>query len=161
MIHLLERTTIIVALLSVYYHLGGLATTNILRLTSGNSRLINSSKCTCDGCGKQISPLVQLPIISFIVCKGKCRNCGSKIPLYPLFLEVAVIIGMSLITALFKFTARGVLLAFLFYEVVRVITIAVRGKRESRFLYCYFIAVVSMIPYILCSLFVSALYQMI
>lgn len=154
-----DHLLIAIALFLIYYHLGGLSTTNILRLTSGNTKLVNSSKCDCDSCGNKIPPLMQLPIISFVVCKGKCRNCGSIIPLYPLVLEIVVIIGMSLITALFKFTAKGVLLAFLFYEVVRVITITVRGKRESRFVYCYFIAVVSMIPYILCSLFVSALYQ--
>ncbi len=158
---MLSHIIIIIAICLIYYHIGGLATTNILRLTSGNTRLINSSKCTCDSCGKKIPALLQLPIISFLVCKGRCRSCGAKIPIYPLIIELTVWFGMSLITALFKFDWVGVLFSYLFYETVRIITVVVRGKRETRFAYCYFVAVASMIPYVLCSLFASALYQVV
>ena len=61
------RVIVAAAMLFVYYHIGGLATTNMLRLTSGNSLPINSSKCVCDNCGTKITPFFQsrsFPILS-------------------------------------------------------------------------------------------------
>lgn len=158
---MLEHIIIIIAMLLIYYHIGGLATTNILRLTAGNSLTVNSSKCFCDSCGTRISPMLQLPIVSFIACKGRCKSCGSKIPVYPLILEITVISGMILITTLFGFAPVGVVLSFLFYEAVRIVMIIIKGKRKTKFIQQYFTAVISMVPFLLSSLFVSVLYHIV
>lgn len=151
----------IFAFFLIYYNIGGLATTNILRLTKGNHLTIHSSKCICDNCGSMIPPLLQLPIISFLVCKGKCRNCGSSIPLYPLLLEITIFIGMSVISLVFSFSLLGIVLSFLYYELIRIIVVIIRGKREIDFKKQYLIAVFSMIPFLIPCLFVSALYSTI
>lgn len=143
-----------VALATIYFHMGGLATTNILRLTAGNTAKVNYPHCICDNCGYNIPPFLQFPVISYIISKGKCKNCGIQIPKYPLVLELVVMCGMYLITAVYGFQPLGVFLSFLYYELIRLVMIRLRGKREDDFRKQYRIAVVSMIPFIFCCLFV-------
>lgn len=39
----------------------------------------------CPGCGKPIRPFDNIPILSYILLKGKCRDCGTKISIrYPI-----------------------------------------------------------------------------
>ncbi len=152
---------IIFSLFFIYYHISGLATTNILRLTANNTLPILSSKCYCDNCGSKIPPLLQLPIISYLICRGKCKNCGTKIPLFPLLLEIIIFLGMSIVSSLMKYTYSGISISFLYYEVVRIVTILVIGRRTSQFAKQYFIAVLSMIPFYLSALFVALLYKIV
>ena len=158
---MLEEVILIISLFFVYFHISGLATTNIIRLTAGNTLPVLSSKCSCDSCGQPITPLFQLPIISYIICKGKCRKCKTKIPLFGLALELAVFAGMCLISAFTKFSPIGICFAFAYYELIRVITVIFKGKRRSHFWTQYLIAVVSMLPFFLASIFISLIYMVI
>lgn len=124
-----------------YYHISGLATTNILRLTKGNTLTILSSKCVCDNCGSSINPFLQFPIISYIICKGKCRKCGTKIPVDALLLELSVCFGTYLISFLSDFSLFSVFLCFLYYEITRIVFIAIKGKRKNNYTKQYLIAV--------------------
>lgn len=155
------QTIVAAAMFFVYYHIGGLATTNILRLTAGNTLPVNSSVCVCDSCGAKITPFMQFPVISYLICRGKCRSCGASIPVYPLCLELAVMIGMSLITAAFRFSSAGVVLSFLYYEAVRWVTIALRGRRGTDFGRSCRTAILSMIPFLLGFLFFALLYRIV
>lgn len=158
----MEKTTILyVALALIYYHISGLATTNILRLTKGNHRSVLSSKCTCDSCGVSISPLFQLPILSYLLCRGRCKHCGTKIPFYPLILEIVVLSGMMLLSFSFEFSFLGITASFLYYEAARIITLVRLGKRESDFWKNYLIALLAMLPFYGVSLFVSLLYSLL
>ena len=140
----MHNKEIIIAIYIMYFFIGGLSTTNILRLTSGNKLSIMDSKCVCDNCGYKIELLMQIPILSYIICRGKCRNCGCHIPFYSFFLEIVVFGGMSLITTILGFTYISVIFSFLFYEVIRLFTIIVRKRREHDFVRQYIIAVLSM-----------------
>ncbi len=155
----MSKAIIIISFYLIYYHISGLATTNIIRLTKGTNTPVLSSKCYCDNCGNIISPLLQLPIISYLLCKGKCQKCGIKIPTYPLILEFVVLIGMCTITSLLKFTFWGVVCSYLFYEIVRIILIFIKGKREKQFFKQYFIAVLSMLPFCFLTLIVALIYK--
>lgn len=155
----MEHAMIIVALFYIYYHIGGLATTNILRLTKGNSMAINASKCACDSCGAKIPPLLQLPIISFIICGGKCRNCKTSIPLYPLFLEITIMLGMFTLTAAFRFSVWGVAASYLFYEIVRIVVILIKRRRQNDFAKQYLVAVASMLPFFALTELVALIYS--
>jgi len=154
---LIEKGILIGAICLMYYTISGLATTNMLRLTAGNTLPVLSSRCECDECGMTITPLLQMPIISFLVCKGKCRKCGIQIPVFPLILEITVLSGMCLISALFGFAPIGVLFSFLFYELIRILTVLYLGKRESGFGKQYLIAVMAMLPCMLLVLFPAVL----
>lgn len=157
----MERLILLLGLFTIYFHIGGLATTNILRLTKGNMADVNYPYCKCDNCGYKIPPLLQFPIISYAMTKGKCKNCGMQIPTYPLVLEIAVISGMFGLTAALGFTPLGVLVSFAYYEVVRVVVIKKLGKREVDYTKQYKKAMVSMIPFVMCALFVIFLYGIV
>lgn len=155
----MSKAIIIISFYLIYYHISGLATTNIIRLTKGNNTSVLSSKCYCDNCGSKIPPILQLPIISYLIRKGKCRNCGVKIPMYPLILEFVVLMGMCTMTSLLKFTFWGVTVSYLFYEAVRITLILIKGKREKEFAKQYIIALFSMLPFYLLTLVVALIYK--
>ena len=155
----MERVIIIAAFFFVYFHISGLATTNMLRLTKGNTLPVLASKCVCDKCGMLIKPFYQLPIISFLLCKGKCRSCKAEISLDGLILEIVTLVGMFAASYLYSFSFIGVTLSFIYYEAVRVLTILKNGKRENGFLKQYVIAVLAMIPFYLMTMFVALIYK--
>ena len=157
----MERTVFLLAFPGIYYHISGLATTNMLRLTRGNICSVWESRCTCDACGAAIPPLLQLPIISYVLCKGRCRQCGAAIPRFSLVLEVTVWCLMTLLTALCGFSVMGVSLSFLGYELVRVAVLALYGRRETDFAGQYIRAVVSMLPFYGMTVFVALLYSVV
>ena len=157
----MEHTIIILSLFYIFYHISGLATTNILRLSTGNTLPILASQCTCDICKAKISVPMQLPIISYILCKGKCKSCGTKLPVFALLLEIVIFLGMCIISVLSAFSLTGAILCFVYYEVVRIIVILIKGKRENQFVKQYIIAVASMLPFYGCVLFVTLLYSVV
>ena len=156
-----NQSIIMVLLFLVYFHISGLATTNMLRLTSGNTMRVLASKCYCDSCGAAIPPHLQLPIISYIVCKGKCKNCGTRIPIFPLLWELTILIVMFAITALLNCTFLGVSLSFLFYELVRILVVVIKGKRSLDFGKQYLIAVLAMMPFYVLTLFIALIYSIV
>ena len=156
-----NKVVIYVALFMIYYHGGGLSTTNIIRLTKGNFSSILDGKCICDNCGTNISPLLQLPIISFIICKGKCKHCKCKIPVFPLILEFIIMATMSIISAIFKISIFGITLSYISYEIIRILVIIFTGQREKDFLKNYIIAVIAMVPFYLLTLVVSVIHSLI
>ena len=42
----------------------------------------------CPGCGRVLTPLELVPVVSYICLGGKCKNCGSKIGLRDVSIEV-------------------------------------------------------------------------
>jgi len=155
----MEQIIFIAAFVLIYFHISGLATTNILRLTAGNTLPVLASKCVCDHCGAPITPLLQLPIISYLICRGKCRNCKVKLPVDALLLEILMWVGMIVLSAVFGFSLQGVTLSFLYYELVRILLVVKKGRRQERFGKQYGIAVLAMIPFYLITLFVALLYS--
>lgn len=156
-----DQQIISLALCYIYFHISGLATTNILRLTAGCKTPVLASKCRCDSCGATIPPHLQLPIVSYIMCKGKCRNCGARIPLFPLLLELSILIGMFTVTMLFRASFLAVSLSFTFYELARIATIMYLGRRTEQFAKQYVIAVLAMLPFYGLTLFVALLYSLV
>ena len=50
----------------------------------------------CPNCGKQIKAWENIPIISYIILRGKCSNCGDKISLrYPLVEIITVLLSIA------------------------------------------------------------------
>lgn len=47
------------------------------RLPSGRS--IVSGRSACDGCGKALTVVELVPVLSWLVQAGRCRTCGSRI----------------------------------------------------------------------------------
>jgi leader peptidase (prepilin peptidase) / N-methyltransferase len=55
----------------------------ILRIPTGKSIVMPSS--ACPQCGAAIRPYDNIPVISYLILRGKCRGCKTRIsPMYPL-----------------------------------------------------------------------------
>jgi len=98
----------------------------IYRIPQGESIVFPNSHCP--HCGHAIRPYDNVPIISFLVLKGKCRTCGAKISWqYPLvelltatlFTETFARIGMDVRT--------GVLWIF-FSAIIVLIVVDLRAR---------------------------------
>ena len=76
-----------------------------------------SKRSACRMCGIRIPLYRNIPLLSFIIQRGKCHNCGGKINYqYPL---VELIIGLSAILLIPKnFTADGILNYFFLISVL-------------------------------------------
>ncbi len=125
MLLLLVRLTICTA----FYVIGAYATTDILRLLKGNSTRISASGCFCERCGRRLTLREQLPILAYLWNRGKCRGCGSPIPIENFLLEVfftASFISAALWTG---FSPAAWLFCVLFYEAVKLFCVVRWGKR--------------------------------
>lgn len=83
----------------------------------------------CPGCGHAIRPIDNIPVISWLILRGKCRDCGTAIsPRYPLvelgtalaFIPVAVLFVPTAATAAGLVADVLVLVAFLGLTAVSV-----------------------------------------
>jgi leader peptidase (prepilin peptidase) / N-methyltransferase len=84
-----------------------------------NNKSLMQPPSHCDACQKRLSPLDLIPVISYIVLKGRCRYCGNKIPLRVLLVEL----GCGLLTVL-VFVEKGLsidLAIIMFYTYVFII----------------------------------------
>ena len=43
----------------------------------------------CPSCGTPISPSDNIPVVSWLVLRGRCRNCGWRIPMRYWLVELA------------------------------------------------------------------------
>lgn len=120
----------------ICFNISGLATTNILRLTSGNILPGLSSKCYCE-------------------------NCKTTIPVDALILEIIVLADLFIILLCFDYSVVGVTVCFISYEIIRAIVIIRKGKRENNFMEQYVVSVFAMIPHYVMTVFVSLLYGIV
>lgn len=100
--------------------LGSFLNVVVHRLPRGESVVRPGSRCP--SCGRAIRPLENVPVVSWLLLRGRCRGCGERISWrYPsvelltgcLFLLVAWRYGASLFTPLWMLFATALLAAAL------------------------------------------------
>jgi leader peptidase (prepilin peptidase)/N-methyltransferase len=65
-----------------------------LRLPRGEGIVAGRSRC--GGCGRPLPPWRLVPLLSWLVARGRCRDCGASIPLrYPLIESACALIGVG------------------------------------------------------------------
>ena len=75
--------------------LGSFLNVVIYRLPRGESLAHPPSRCP--SCGAGVKPYDNIPILSWLILRGKCRNCGARIsPRYPL-VELLTAVLMALV----------------------------------------------------------------
>lgn len=90
----------------------------IYRIPLGKSIVSPPSACT--GCGKRLTALDLVPVLSYVFLKGRCRHCGSRIsPRYPLI----ELLTAAVYTALFFRYGFGI--PFIAFAFLMTILIAV------------------------------------
>ena len=71
----------------------------ILRIPADKSIVLPASSCT--KCGKAIAPYDNIPVLSWLILGGKCRNCKTNIsPMYP---AVELLTGLLFVACYFAF----------------------------------------------------------
>src|SRR5918997_2222181 len=67
------------------------------RVPRGESLVSPGSRCP--GCGAAVKPYDNVPVVSWLVLRGRCRNCGTRIsPRYPL-VELATALAFAAVVA--------------------------------------------------------------
>ncbi len=90
----------------------------IWRVPLGKS--IISPPSACPGCGKEIEPQDNIPVLSYLILKGKCRNCSMSISAkYPV---TELITGILFALAALQ---TGYSLAFINYAVLMALMVVV------------------------------------
>lgn len=122
-------TTLLVVLSAVVgLAVGSFLNVVIWRVPRGES--VVSPGSHCPGCNREIGPRDNVPLLSWLLLRGRCRHCGERISArYPavelltavLFAVVAVRLGPVAVLPVFLFvTAAGVALAAIDIDVKRL-----------------------------------------
>jgi len=99
----------------------------VARLYTGQSFL--SGRSRCDACDASLSPQALVPVISFLVSRGRARCCGARVSLVAPFTEtllgalfVLAYLALGLTSALpFMLVALSLLLALVLYDLAHQI----------------------------------------
>lgn len=88
--------TLTVVLVAVLFGalIGSFSNVVIHRLPSGASIVHPGSSCPT--CGRRLGPLELVPIVSWVVQRGRCRGCGTAIAARYPFVEALVALGFGL-----------------------------------------------------------------
>lgn len=129
----MQQMMVYVAIILAFYVIGAYATTDILRLLKGNTLSVFSKDCFCPKCNQKISLKDQIPIFSYLMCKGKCRTCGNKIPKSDLVMEVFLFVTLTVVTVLFHFRYIAFVICVAVYEGLKVVCFLIFGVRKNEF----------------------------
>ena len=111
LINTLPQPLITVTLFIFGLSIGSFANVCIYRLPKKESVVSPVSYCTA--CLVPIRPLDNIPIISYLVLRGRCRDCNNNISvIYPV---IEIITALLLLAGFFKF---GLAFDFLVYFVL-------------------------------------------
>ena len=90
---------------------GSFSNVCIYRLPEGGN--IVSARSACRSCQSKISWFDNIPFISFVILKGKCRNCDFKIPYQYFLVELIVGLGFLISYYFYGITVTTLLLFIL------------------------------------------------
>lgn len=106
--------------------LGSFASVAAYRIPKRESIVTGRSKCP--NCGRTITATENIPVLSYVVLRGRCRGCGARIsPAYPAIeLATAVLFGLAALK--FGQTAEAVVYAAFFWTLVVLSVIDLRYR---------------------------------
>ena len=87
------------------------------RLPSGSSIIKPPSQCS--HCKRRLSVLELIPVLSYILLRGRCRTCNEKIPLRVLVVEIGT--GVLFLLIWYRFGQSWTTLLYSFYSVLLVV----------------------------------------
>jgi leader peptidase (prepilin peptidase)/N-methyltransferase len=118
---------------------GSFATVVAYRVPRRESIVTGRSKCP--RCGRQIGALENVPVVSWIALRGRCKNCGEPIsPRYPL-IELATGALFALAAWKYGLTVTAAVYAGFFWALVALTVIDLEHKLlPNRIVYPTFVA---------------------
>jgi leader peptidase (prepilin peptidase) / N-methyltransferase len=97
------------------------------RLPRGLS--IVGPRSVCDSCGAQIAAYDNVPVISWFLLRGRCRNCDARIPArYPL-VELAVGVAFAATAIVLRHDPAQLALGLVFVAMLAAITLTDLERR--------------------------------
>jgi len=73
----------------------------------------------CDHCHKELALRELIPVVSYLIYKGKCRSCGKKLSLsYPIVELASGALSMLSFTLAFPYLADGNISVFIFAAII-------------------------------------------
>ncbi len=89
---------------------------------------IVSGRSRCPHCGRTIRAVENIPVLSYLMLRGRCRGCGTRISIrYPL-IELATGALFALAAWKFELTVTGVVFAAFFWVLVVLTAIDLEHK---------------------------------
>lgn len=80
-------------------------------------RRVSTGRSACDGCGRTLAPRDLIPIISWLIARGRCRSCGTPIAIeHPVIEAGCAVIGA--VALWWSPTLGGVALAALGWQLL-------------------------------------------
>lgn len=132
-----------IGIILCYLHISALATTDTMRLLKDCNLSVFDPSCVCDKCGHKISLIYQIPIISFIFIKGKCKYCGAKIEIKNFLFEIFFLLYYIFVSLIFDFSVLSVFVCFISYETFKSLFILIKGRKKHNFFKEYFFSIFS------------------
>ncbi len=91
--------------------MGSFAGVLIDRVPHGDS--ISKPGSHCGSCDAPIAPRDNIPVLSYLLLRGKCRSCGAKIPPWTMIIEIVTCLLFAAVTVrLASFAALPAYLVF-------------------------------------------------
>ena len=101
----------------IFLCFGSFASSLIFRLSPNNSKNINIvfPRSFCPNCKNTLKILHLIPLVGYLVQKGKCQKCNKKISLFYLFSEILFLLTGMVIIFLYGKTVITLFLFFIFF----------------------------------------------
>jgi prepilin signal peptidase PulO-like enzyme (type II secretory pathway) len=149
---------VIITIIFAFYILSAYATTDILRLLKGSSTPVYAPDCFCDNCKNKIRLIDQVPIFAYLFNRGRCHHCKCKIPAFDILFEVLILVTLTVTNVFLRFGWIGFAATVAEYEIIKLVFLLIKGKREEAFAKNLLI---SLLTNILVFLLVGILYGML
>jgi leader peptidase (prepilin peptidase)/N-methyltransferase len=111
---------------------GGMVTGSFVGLVANRlprGRSIVGPRSICDSCGAQIAAYDNVPVVSWLMLRGRCRTCDARIPVrYPL-IELAVGAAFAVTAVVLRDDPAQLALGLLFVAMLAAITLTDLERR--------------------------------
>ena len=97
------------------------------RVPRGGS--IVGGRSVCDSCGVQIAAYDNVPVLSWLLLRGRCRSCGAKIPVRYLLVELALGAAFAATAVVFHDDPAALALGLVFTAMLAAITLTDLERR--------------------------------
>jgi leader peptidase (prepilin peptidase)/N-methyltransferase len=97
------------------------------RLPRGGS--VVGGRSMCDSCGTQIAAYDNVPVVSWIVLRGRCRSCGARIPVRYLLVELALGASFAATAVVLHDDPSALALGLVFMAMLAAITLTDLERR--------------------------------
>jgi len=77
----------------------------------------------CPSCNAPLSPRELVPVVSWVIQRGKCRSCGTAIGARYILIEIILALAVMLAFLIFGFTFLLLLPVLVIVAVITIITI--------------------------------------